>query len=99
MGRSLPKGAAALYNPTTLDGLKYPSINVSIHVTRYPSIPVKESGIENKVKHRYLIIPGKAARLSGEIEELTGWKALVGPMDSSRIPGFLKEKWPPKEEE
>ena len=60
---------------------------------------IKESGIENKVKHRYLIIPGKAARLSGEIEELTGWKALVGPMDSSRIPGFLKEKWPPKEEE
>ncbi len=54
---------------------------------------IKESGIENKVKHKTLIIPGRAARLSGEIEELTGWKVLVGPMDSSGIPKFLQEKW------
>ncbi|MEM2537824.1 MAG: acetyl-CoA decarbonylase/synthase complex subunit gamma, partial [Candidatus Methanomethylicia archaeon] len=47
---------------------------------------LKETGIENKVKHKTLIIPGRAARLSGEIEELTGWKVLVGPMDSSGIP-------------
>ncbi len=59
---------------------------------------VKESGIEQKVKHRYLIIPGLAARLSGEIEDLTGWRVLVGTKDSSGIPGFLKEMWPPKEE-
>ena len=58
---------------------------------------VKNSGIEQKVKHRYLIIPGRAARLKGEIEELTGWKVIVGPIDSSGIPAFLKEKWPPKE--
>ncbi len=60
---------------------------------------LKESGVEEKVKHRYLIIPGLAARLSGEIEELTGWKVLVGPQDSSAIPKFLSEKWPPKEQE
>jgi len=60
---------------------------------------LKESGVEEKVKHRYLIIPGLAARLSGEIEELTGWKVLVGPQDSSALPKFLSEKWPPKEEE
>ena len=59
---------------------------------------VKNSGIEQKVKHRYLIIPGRAARLKGEIEELTGWEVIVGPIDSSGIPAFLKEKWPPKEE-
>ena len=59
---------------------------------------IKESGVEQKVKHRHLIIPGLAARLSGEIEDLTGWRVLVGPRDSSGIPGFLKEKWPPKEE-
>jgi len=58
---------------------------------------IKKSGIEEKVKHRYLIIPGLAARLSGEIEELTGWRVLVGPRDSSGIPAFLKERWPPKE--
>ncbi|MEM3579003.1 MAG: acetyl-CoA decarbonylase/synthase complex subunit gamma [Candidatus Bathyarchaeia archaeon] len=54
---------------------------------------IKASGIENKVKHRKLIIPGKAARLSGEIEELSGWQVMVGPRDSSEIPKFLQEKW------
>jgi len=58
---------------------------------------IKETGIEEKVKHRHLIVPGMAARLSGEIEELSGWCVLVGPSDSSGIPKFLKEKWPPKE--
>jgi len=56
---------------------------------------IKTSGIESKVKHRKLIIPGKAARLSGEIEELSGWQVLVGPRDSSDIPKFLQEKWSP----
>jgi acetyl-CoA decarbonylase/synthase complex subunit gamma len=54
---------------------------------------IKASGIENKVKHKKLIIPGKSARLSGEIEELSGWQVLVGPRDSSDIPKFLQEKW------
>jgi acetyl-CoA decarbonylase/synthase complex subunit gamma len=54
---------------------------------------IKGSGIENKVKHKTIIIPGRASRLSGEIEELTGWKVLVGPMDSSGISKFLQEKW------
>jgi acetyl-CoA decarbonylase/synthase complex subunit gamma len=54
---------------------------------------IKASGLEDKVKHRKLIIPGKSARLSGEIEELSGWQVLVGPRDSSDIPKFLLEKW------
>jgi acetyl-CoA decarbonylase/synthase complex subunit gamma len=54
---------------------------------------LKVSGIESKVKHKKLLIPGKAARLSGEIEELSGWQVLVGPRDSSDIGKFLKEKW------
>jgi acetyl-CoA decarbonylase/synthase complex subunit gamma len=54
---------------------------------------IKASGIESKVKHKRLIIPGKSARLSGEIEELSGWQVLVGPRDSSEIPKFLQEKW------
>lgn len=54
---------------------------------------IKEYGVESKVKHRKLIIPGKAARLSGEIEELSGWQVLVGPRDSSGIPKFIQEKW------
>jgi acetyl-CoA decarbonylase/synthase complex subunit gamma len=54
---------------------------------------IKASGIESKVKHKKLIIPGKSARLSGEIEELSGWQVLVGPRDSSEIPKFLQDKW------
>jgi acetyl-CoA decarbonylase/synthase complex subunit gamma len=66
---------------------------------------VKESGIAEKVKHKYLIIPGMAARLSGETEDelknvgLPGWHIMVGPRDSSGIAKLLDEKWPPKEEE
>ena len=54
---------------------------------------IKESELEKKVKHRKLIIPGKAARISGEIEELSNWEVLVGPRDSSGIPKFLQDKW------
>lgn len=54
---------------------------------------IKEAKMEEKVKHRKLIIPGKAARLSGEIEEASGWEIMVGPRDSSDIPKFLQEKW------
>jgi acetyl-CoA decarbonylase/synthase complex subunit gamma len=54
---------------------------------------VKESGIEKLVKHRTLIIPGKAARLMGEIEDETGWKVMVGPQDSSDIPKFIEKLW------
>lgn len=66
---------------------------------------VKKSEVAEKVKHKYLIIPGMAARLSGETEDelknvgLPGWRVLVGPRDSSGIGKFLDEKWPPKEEE
>jgi acetyl-CoA decarbonylase/synthase complex subunit gamma len=54
---------------------------------------IKASGVESKVKHRNIIIPGKAARISGEIEQISGWQVLVGPRDSSDIPKFLQEKW------
>ena len=54
---------------------------------------LKVAKMDEKVKHRKLIIPGKAARLSGEIEELSGWKVMVGPGDSSEIPKFVKDKW------
>ncbi len=59
---------------------------------------IKETGIEEKVNHRYLVIPGLAARLQGAIEDETGWNVLVGPMDSGRIKGWLEKNWPPKKE-
>jgi acetyl-CoA decarbonylase/synthase complex subunit gamma len=52
---------------------------------------VKKSGIEAKVKHRTLVIPGYTAQLSGELEEeLAGWKVVVGPREASELPAFLK---------
>ena len=62
---------------------------------------VKESGITKKINHKYLVLPGLAARLSGETEEALGaeWRILVGPKDSSGIAEFLKNSWPPKAEE
>jgi len=52
---------------------------------------IKESGIENEISHRELIIPGYVAILSGSIEEkLPGWKVTVGPREANAIPVFLK---------
>lgn len=55
--------------------------------------------VGDKVSHRHIVIPGRAARLSGEIRELTGWSVSVGPMDSSGISKYVDEKWVPNPEE
>ena len=52
---------------------------------------IKKSGIEDKVKHRKVVIPGYVAQIKGELEEeLEGWEVMVGPREASEIPGFLK---------
>jgi acetyl-CoA decarbonylase/synthase complex subunit gamma len=54
---------------------------------------VKKSGIDNKVAHKKIIIPGYAAAISGEMEEeLPGWEVIIGPRDASLIPKFLRER-------
>ncbi|HEY0196630.1 MAG TPA: acetyl-CoA decarbonylase/synthase complex subunit gamma [Methanobacterium sp.] len=50
---------------------------------------IRESGIEGKVNHKKLIIPGLGAPVSGEIEDDSGWEVMVGPRDSSAVPDFL----------
>jgi len=57
---------------------------------------LEQTKIADKISHRQLIIPGRAARLSGEIEELSGWKVLVGPLDSSGVQKFIHDKWNPQ---
>jgi len=55
---------------------------------------LKKYDVENKVKHRKLIIPGVAKKLKDELEEeLPSWKILLGPAEASDIPKFLAEKW------
>jgi len=54
---------------------------------------IQESGIENEVKNKELIIPGYVAILSGAIEDkLPGWKVTVGPREANAIPAFLKSR-------
>lgn len=54
---------------------------------------IKESGVENEISHRELIIPGYVAILSGAIEEkLAGWKVTVGPREANGIPAFLRQR-------
>ncbi|MHB9036243.1 MAG: acetyl-CoA decarbonylase/synthase complex subunit gamma [Armatimonadota bacterium] len=52
---------------------------------------IRQSGLEDKVKTRKLIIPGYVAQISGELEEaLPGWEILVGPQESSDIGPYMK---------
>ncbi len=56
---------------------------------------IKKSGIDEKIKHHKLIIPGYIAAESGGLEEeLPGWEILVGPREGAHIPGYLKT-WKP----
>jgi acetyl-CoA decarbonylase/synthase, CODH/ACS complex subunit gamma len=54
---------------------------------------VKKSGIEEKIKHKEIIVPGYAAAIVGDVEEeLPGWTVTVGPREAAHIPAFLKSK-------
>ena len=47
--------------------------------------------IENRVRSRTLIIPGKVAVLKSEIEEkLPGWNVVVGPMEAVQLVQFIR---------
>jgi len=52
---------------------------------------IKKCGIEDKVKHRKLVIPGKVARIKGELEDALDlkWEVMVGPRESTGIGAFL----------
>ena len=54
---------------------------------------IKESGVENEISHKELIIPGYVAILSGALEDkLEGWKITVGPREANAVPAFLKSR-------
>ncbi len=54
---------------------------------------MSDSKIEEKVKHKKLIIPGLVAVLSAKIQEKTKWEVLVGPKEASGLPTYLKTTW------
>jgi len=55
----------------------------------------KEFKCFDKVKHRVLVIPGMAARVSGALEDEANCFVVVGPRDSSGIPKFMDVQWKP----
>ncbi len=56
---------------------------------------VRKSGIEEKVNHKSIIIPGYAAAIAGDMEEeLPGWTVMVGPREAAHLSKYLKE-WSP----
>jgi len=55
---------------------------------------VKGEGMEEKLNHKNVIIPGGVAVLKGELEEeLSGWNIMVGPREALAIGPYLKENW------
>ncbi len=52
---------------------------------------IKKSGVTDKVKHRKLVIPGKVARIKGELEDALNleWEITVGPKETTGIGAFL----------
>ena len=51
---------------------------------------IKKSKIEERVRHRKLVIPGRTAQFKAELEQaLPEWDIIVGPAESALIAGFL----------
>ena len=51
-----------------------------------------EFDLDNKIKNRTLVIPGKVAVLKGDIEaKLPGWNIVVGPNEAVQLVKFLKD--------
>ena len=48
------------------------------------------SGVKETVKHKNLIIPGYVAMISGDLEDQSGFRIIVGPKEAAGIPAFLK---------
>jgi acetyl-CoA decarbonylase/synthase, CODH/ACS complex subunit gamma len=52
---------------------------------------VKACGIQEKVDHRTIMIPGYVAQISGELEqELGDWKVVVGVREAADLPRYLR---------
>ena len=51
---------------------------------------IKKLDLEDKVKHKKIVIPGLVAVLQGTLEEESGWEVIVGPRESSGINKFAK---------
>jgi len=51
---------------------------------------LEKQNAKDVVKHNQLVIPGYVAAMSGDLEEKSNWKILVGPREAAGITNFLR---------
>lgn len=51
---------------------------------------MKDFGIEGKVSHRNVVIPGYVAVIAAKLKEESGWNVIVGPRESAGISPFAR---------
>jgi len=51
---------------------------------------MKELGIEEKVSHRNVVIPGYVAVIAAKLKEESGWNVIVGPREAAGISPFAR---------
>lgn len=54
---------------------------------------LNKSGLEEKVEHRQMIVPGLTSPLAGDFARATGWQVEVGPICAVELPLFLGDRW------
>jgi CO dehydrogenase/acetyl-CoA synthase gamma subunit (corrinoid Fe-S protein) len=52
-----------------------------------------ESGLESRVKHRHMIVPGLTASIAADFAKATNWEIEVGPVCAVELPLFLGDRW------
>ncbi|MBU4251895.1 MAG: acetyl-CoA decarbonylase/synthase complex subunit gamma [Candidatus Omnitrophica bacterium] len=48
-------------------------------------------GVKEVIRHKDLIIPGYVAMISGDLQDQSGFRIIVGPKEAAGIPAFLKK--------
>ena len=54
---------------------------------------LKSCGVDDKLEHHKVVIPGHVAVLTAQLSEESGWEVLVGPKEASGIGPYLKNEW------
>jgi CO dehydrogenase/acetyl-CoA synthase gamma subunit (corrinoid Fe-S protein) len=52
-----------------------------------------ESGLESRVKHHHMIVPGLTASIAADFAKATNWEIEVGPVCAVELPLFLGDRW------
>ncbi len=54
---------------------------------------IRESQLEERVRHRELILPGLARSLKESLEGMSQWKVTIGPICAGELPLFMADHW------